>query len=91
MHNTPLFNCPRCGEPASVSSADQICNHCRMSDLFAQLPPDVIAAADQSVVGGTPLQAIKVYKDAMGISLPDARDLYYWRNSYLRKNFPGKF
>lgn len=84
--------CPQCGrEWLAARDSTFTCDHCRMTVLFAQLPPDVIAEADQKIFERKALAAVILYKEAISTGLADARDLYGWRSYYLHQHFPEKF
>lgn len=82
--------CTVCGSEWTTSTAASSCNNCRVTALFAQLPPDVVAQADEQIFERKTLPAIKIY---WGITtgLADARDLHDWRYNYLKEHFPEKF
>lgn len=83
--------CAVCGSEWTSSNAESECRECRVLEFFVQLPPHIIAEADRKIFESQVLNAIKLYKDDIGIGLHEARDLYEWRAEYLRKHFPEKF
>lgn len=88
---TIAHRCAKCGSEWMSPSAVSTCGYCAGADLFAQLPPDVIAETDKLIYGSRILNAIKTYKEAINVGLHEARDLYEWRVCYLRKHFPERF
>lgn len=82
--------CAACGSEWTSGKAASACNNCRVTALFAQLPPDVVAQADEKIFERKTLPSIRIYWDITS-SLADARDLHDWRYNYLKEYFTEKF
>lgn len=91
MSNLFKQKCATCGHEWMTNSVHSPCSNCKMTELFAQLPPHVIAETDQSILGRSLLPSVMKFKSELGISMGDAQGLAEWRTAYLREHFPEKF